>query len=632
MRREWPNKRRQLEAAIAQFPDSPYADDIALAIGCGIASYEDDLEGSVKAFREVQKRYPDGKSILSYWWPNSSRWHFDSEWLYRAPGVVQRRRDGSRVARPFGRGTDNLDPRERAALAYFHHLEAWPRHTRDLAQWYIVHALRAAGDESAALQELAKFCELNEDKMAEFNRADREASSRAEGHLILGIMRPCVGAHLELSEMLLAQGKTEDAIAVGKRLVERVSWDGWHWTANKKLGDLYLARNAGAPSKEAQEQYALALNGYWGTIKREVEFAPTYGGTWGNLPLQQWTRTIDKVKQGIQSAGGVFDEKAFDLDRLKEYMSQLEAPAAAKGRRTGAEVPPLAPQLAAAVHSQDLQVLRSYASGGSIEERDAAMRELARTPEGCEALVAMVAEVTQRGQAGMVVAALARARTPHSVAALRQIAYAATDPRLGTEAMEEVLKSMPPDDARKYALGEVLKLAEKPDAEPEKLRFFMKGLRQDEDPPQVRMLRQILRKTQNEQIRTDCLQLLSKWITDASEVREDVLRVLTERAQDDNPRVRADVARAFGQSGDVRRLPILAALLGDQDASVRRAAAAAAGRLLGWKGEIPAGEKEAAAWEADLRGRLKPILEALTRFEEAAAAQRPPAPAPAPAE
>jgi HEAT repeat protein len=188
---------------------------------------------------------------------------------------------------------------------------------------------------------------------------------------------------------------------------------------------------------------------------------------------------------------------------------------------------------------------------------------------------------------------------------------------------------MSPEEARKYALDEVQKLAQNPDAEPEKLRLLLRGLGPDEDPPQVRVLRQILRRTKDEQVRTDCLAVLSKWITDASEVREDILRILKEPAQDDNPGVRDAVARALGESGDLRWLPVLATMLDDPQPAVRVQAAQAVCELLGWKPATPANDKEADAWQADLRDRLKPILEALAKFEEAAAAQLPPAAAPA---
>jgi HEAT repeat protein len=199
------------------------------------------------------------------------------------------------------------------------------------------------------------------------------------------------------------------------------------------------------------------------------------------------------------------------------------------------------------------------------------------------------------------------------------------------EAIEAVLKGMSPEEARKYAVEKVQKLAENPDAELEKLRFFLRGLGPEEDPPQVRVLRQILRGTANDKVRAECLYVLGQWVTDSAEVRDDALRTLKEHVADADPRVRADVARAFGQSGDVRLLSLLAAFLQDQDASVRRSAGEGACRLLAWKRQIPSDEKEAEAWMADLRERLKPILEALSKFEEAAAAQRPPAPAPAPA-
>jgi len=66
----------------------------------------------------------------------------------------------------------------------------------------------------------------------------------------------------------------------------------------------------------------------------------------------------------------------------------------------------------------------------------------------------------------------------------------------------------------RLALEEAQKLAEDPDAEPDRLAFLLRGLGPEEDPPQVRVLRHILRRTANEQVRSACLRSLAKWVSD----------------------------------------------------------------------------------------------------------------------
>ena len=171
---------------------------------------------------------------------------------------------------------------------------------------------------------------------------------------------------------------------------------------------------------------------------------------------------------------------------------------------------------------------------------------------------------------------------------------------------------------RQFCLEEAQKLADTPDAAPEKLMFLMKGLRQDDDPPQVRVLRKILRRTKNEEVRTECLRLLSKWITDASEIREDVLAILEGRLKDDRTGVRAAVVRALGESGDPRYVRVLIPALADTDRAVQQQAAEAICTLLGWKPRRPQSDEEFRGWIDDLKAALAPAVKALNEVEEAA--------------
>jgi len=200
----------------------------------------------------------------------------------------------------------------------------------------------------------------------------------------------------------------------------------------------------------------------------------------------------------------------------------------------------------------------------------------------------------------------------------REMADTAKTPQFDAEAMEQVVKSMPEHEGRRFCLEEAEKLADSPDAEPEKLIFLMRGLRQDYDPPEVRVLRKILRKTRNEKVRVACLRALSKWITDASEIREDVLGILEGRLQDESARVRAAAVRALGHSGEVRYVARLVPALDDADSGVRHQAAEAICTLLGWEPRrVWQEEEEFDAWLGKFKAILPPVLEALHELEEA---------------
>ena len=264
-------------------------------------------------------------------------------------------------------------------------------------------------------------------------------------------------------------------------------------------------------------------------------------------------------------------------------------------------------ELAEAIQEKDMKVLVEFASGSSRAHSRMACEALAKTPEGRAAIAGLLIKGQARSPK-VVLAPLLHAEAPDVPALLSQVAAATDNADLFEEAIEGVIKSMPEAEAKKFCLEQARKLADGPDASAEKLMFFIRGLRQDDDPPEVKVLRQILRRTQNEELRTACLHILSKWITDASEVRGDILRILKERIADESFAVRASAARALGESGDVRHVRLLMPLLDDQDKHVRRTTAKAICRLLGW--EIPRtdtaeAEKE---WLDKLKDRLEPVM------------------------
>lgn len=208
---------------------------------------------------------------------------------------------------------------------------------------------------------------------------------------------------------------------------------------------------------------------------------------------------------------------------------------------------------------------------------------------------------------------------PQATAVAQTDDVATRKPQDSVEATEQVLKSMPDEDARRLCLERAQEMARAPDERPEQLLLFLRGLGPDEDPPQVAVLRQILRRTKNERVRTEAVRMLAKWLSGQAETRTDVLRVLAEHADDAGTEVRCSVARALGQSGDVRCVVRLAAMLEDEDAGVRGAAADAVCELLGWERPRPSTGEAADAWHAGLRERLAPVLEALKALDQATA-------------
>jgi HEAT repeat protein len=278
---------------------------------------------------------------------------------------------------------------------------------------------------------------------------------------------------------------------------------------------------------------------------------------------------------------------------------------------------PPATDLSRAVQANDLPALALVARGGTREERRQACAALAKTAEGRATLMALIGEL-KAPQRADAIAALGRAGTPDAQDALRKLAEGAAAPGLDADAMEQVLKGMPEDEARRFCLAQAQALAANPDAQPDKLLFYMRALGPEEDPPQIRVLRRIVAKTQNEKLRTECLRVLASWIAAPAEARGDVLRILEQHLGDGNPRVREAALRALGESGDMRYVVLLSKALDDQDKSVRWSAARATCRLLHW--EEPAFKDDGGfnTWREGTRAQLDAALEALNQLEAAA--------------
>jgi len=186
------------------------------------------------------------------------------------------------------------------------------------------------------------------------------------------------------------------------------------------------------------------------------------------------------------------------------------------------------------------------------------------------------------------------------------------------EEAESMLKAMPEEDARRLCLQKAQEMAKSPDDAPEQLLLFLRGLGPDEDPRQVAVLREIVRRSTNNAVRAQAVRVLAAWVSGTAETREDVLRVLGGLGEDPDPAVRQTVARTIAGSADVRHLPRLTAMMDDENDAVRRSAVEAICGLLGW--DRPAD----ADGEAAFRQRIEPVLSALRALEGTINAPAPP--------
>lgn len=589
LKEKWPKKKEALEALLAKYPNSDYADDVAVAIACGTAACENNSQDADRLLTRVIEQCAERKSLMGRWQPGQfycldHRWY---QWARdAAKGAQQRAWDGGSRSRP--------SRSKQATLAYFSHLEQYPNSTRDVATYYRI-IIRLSRNPVQAQKELEKFAAVTLEQLVEINKADRQASRAVDGAFLKGVERPAVWACHDLVMSLRTQGKLDQAIGIAEKFVTSVSTDGYYWWMNDLLGDMYHQRDGKSRSPAAEKQYRLALGGY----SERAKATSTLGDN-RYLYSGAHSRPIIRLKKKINSAGGSIELNA---DEVKSWTGKAVRDAVSANGK----------ELAQAVRDNDIAKLKGYASAkASRRVREEALKALAKTQEGRAELVKMLNEKKiDRFTAETVLAALSNTKAPDAIEHLRQYAQSVENPRLFAAAMEGVIKSMPKDEGLRLCLEEAEKLAENPDAAVGKLMFFIKGLRQDDDPPQVKVLRKILRKTKNQELRVACLRLLAKWVLDGCEARDDILRTLKAHLMDQHWRVRTSVVRALGQSGDVRCVRLLLPLLDDKDHRVQQASSKAICRLLGWQKPRLDTPEAVRQWTDQLKARLAPVLKAL---------------------
>jgi tetratricopeptide (TPR) repeat protein len=254
----WPERKAALEKIVSEFADSRWADDAALILACGKASFENESAGAIAALEEVISRYPDGQTIVAHWYPEGGC-RFDDRWLTWQGGLVFHNPDGTiRTAKPFNRDGE-ICHLEQEALAYFGHLKRYPRATKVMAQLFISEILSQKGDRAGATAVLEKIVANSASYIAAMSDADRVAASQPDGYHIRSLVRrPEYRAHLSLIGCYEKQDEVDKAVKMADKLLSLCSKDGWLWTINKHIGDFYNRHDL---RQEAKEQYQLALAG-----------------------------------------------------------------------------------------------------------------------------------------------------------------------------------------------------------------------------------------------------------------------------------------------------------------------------------------------------------------------------------
>ncbi|MBN2133593.1 MAG: hypothetical protein JW741_29095 [Sedimentisphaerales bacterium] len=292
----WPERRRALEKIVREYPQSQWADDAALILACGKASFEDNPKGAIADLQKLVTTYPHGATIVAHWDPEDGCL-LDDTWLSWQGGLVFLNADGSvRLARPFSR--DGTTQREREALAYFRHLRRFPRATAVMTKLTLANVLLTQGQEDHAVSVLEDTVRTSRTYLAMVSRADRMAAARPDGGLIgLHPTRPEHRAHLALMRHYEKQGDMRKSFDVAQQLVELASKDGWLWQINEQVADLYRRNGQG---DRARTQYQLALTGLQKHQSRAAKRSATVVGS--ELPQDFWSKNRDKIQRKIREA------------------------------------------------------------------------------------------------------------------------------------------------------------------------------------------------------------------------------------------------------------------------------------------------------------------------------------------
>jgi tetratricopeptide (TPR) repeat protein len=263
----WPERKNRLQKIINQFPTSQWADDAALMLAGGQAAVDGNTESAIAALRQVMESYPSEHTIV-VGWRTYMGCKLDYMWMLETVPLLSRPR-----SRPI-RVDVPPSGQKREILAYFEHLEKYPRRTVDVAQLMIAQMLSSQGDVKGAIAELETIIDRTGD-LRTIVAADNQLAKRPNAHLVKShtpyafqrVARPQYAAYIDLMLLYQSQSEVEKAIAIGLELANIASSDGREWFINEQMGNL-LAQN-GSWAK-AEEQYQITLNGYRAYVERFI--------------------------------------------------------------------------------------------------------------------------------------------------------------------------------------------------------------------------------------------------------------------------------------------------------------------------------------------------------------------------
>ncbi len=293
-RRFWPERKAALESILERHPDSRWADDAALCLACGRASYEGDLAGAAAETERIAAAWPEAQTVVDRWDPEADC-RFDETWLMWQGSLVFLDQDGSpRSVKPFDRDRV-IDSLEQESLTYFGHLERYPRSTAAVARWLGAQMLLAAGERDRAADRLADLAAAASRYLPRVLAADRRAAAAPDGFLILRQPpRPEVEAVLALAAERQRQGRTEDAHAAAGILAGIAPGD-LPWSAHRRLGDLY--HQAASPDL-AEARYGLALGALESFRQADEARIQRVGGS--EIPPGFWTENRGRLEERQQ--------------------------------------------------------------------------------------------------------------------------------------------------------------------------------------------------------------------------------------------------------------------------------------------------------------------------------------------
>jgi tetratricopeptide (TPR) repeat protein len=254
----WPQRKAALESLLREHPDSRWADDAAMLLACGRASLEGDLNGAIGDLERIVERYPEGQTVVDRW-DLERGCLLDETWLLWQGGLAFLDKDGRiRTAKPFDRDGE-ISAGEREALAYFDHLEKYPRATSVMARLLIAELQAHSGNPSASIKTLLDLVTDADAYLRLITRADRAVGRSADGYHVRNLVnRPEYGAYIYLARQYVKQRQSDQAIEIADRFVERYSQDGWLWPMHRQLADIYARSGR---YEQAERQRTLALQG-----------------------------------------------------------------------------------------------------------------------------------------------------------------------------------------------------------------------------------------------------------------------------------------------------------------------------------------------------------------------------------